>query len=114
MGLGPSIKTSVRVNITTKHKTPQHTRVDVYPSDRHLAAFEATVGGLHTLRGVNAKLGWPQSLGHCSGFNRGYSRCDYFDICNAYPDVTVEEWRTRELPLGYVRGRFGKRKDRGA
>lgn len=103
----------VRVNITTKHKSPQHTRVDVYPSDRHLAAFEATVGNLHTLRGVNAQLGWPQYLGSCAGYSRGYSRCDYFDICHAYPDVAVATWKTRELPLGYVRG-VGKRKERVA
>lgn len=103
----------VRVNITTKHKNPQHTRVEVYPSDRHLAAFEMTAANLHAIRGVNEKLGWPQALGHCSGYTRGYSRCDYFDICHAYPDVSVEQWKTRELPLGYTRG-VGKRKDRHA
>ena len=103
----------VKVNITTKHKTPQHTRVDVYPSRRHLEAFERTVGGLHALRKTNEQLKWPQYLGHCSGYVRGYSRCDYFELCHNFPEVSVAQWADRELPLGYTRG-VGKRKNRAA
>lgn len=95
----------VRVNLATKHKTPQFARVDVCPSRDHLAAFENTVGNFHTIRTTMEQLEWPKFLGHCAGYVRGYSKCEYFDLCHGHPAMSVEDWRQqKEPPMGYVHG----------
>ena len=93
------------VNITSKQATPVNTRVTVCPSKMHLAEFERTVGGLVPLRRFSEQLGWRKSLGHCSGFARGYAKCDYYDLCHGYPQTSIDEWKQLalddQLPTGY-------------
>jgi hypothetical protein len=90
----------VVVNVTsTGQKQPQCARVDVLPSRPHLEAFERTGLGLVQIRRQAEKLQWPQYLGHCSGYARGYSRCSYFDLCHDFPQISVAEWADPEIEL---------------
>lgn len=93
----------VKINIATKHKTPQLTRVDVSPSDDHLAAFYSSQVQWRKLKGYMQKLGWPQSLGHCSGYARGYSKCTYFELCHGQPQRSVADWQRESAPYGFVK-----------
>lgn len=94
----------VRINITTTGtKTPQCARTEVYPSDAHLAAFERSMRGLVELRKTAAKQLWPQYLGHCAGYSRGYGRCGFFDVCHNFPEISVNAWKTADLPPTYAR-----------
>ena len=93
----------VRINIATKHKTPQLVRVDVAPSDAHLKAFYDAQVQWGQLRKAMQAMGWPRSLGHCAGYARGYSRCQYFDLCHGQPATTVAQWAKGEAPYGFVR-----------
>jgi len=97
----------VRVNvITTGTKLPQCARVDVLPSEGHLAAFERAMRRWSPLRLTMKALEYPQALGHCSGYARGYSRCDFFGLCHDWPGLGVDHWRQvpdDEIPEGYVR-----------
>lgn len=96
----------VVINIATKHKEPQFTRVDVCPSPAHLAAFEQSVGNFQAIRTTMEALDWPQYLGHCSGYARGYDRCQFYDVCMGHPRVTVDEWAAGQkegldVPFGF-------------
>jgi len=96
----------VRINIvTTGAVVPKCARTEVLPSVEHLAAFERSVLGLNRLRGALEKLAWPQYLGHCAGYARGYGRCQYFDLCHDYPDRVVADWQdpATEVPVTYTR-----------
>lgn len=94
----------VRVNIVTKHKEPRFARVDVCPSRHHLAAFERAQGKWMQVRSVMQKLEWPQAFGHCSGFSRGYSKCQFFEVCHGHPEMGVSDWAAQEEPPdGFVR-----------
>lgn len=94
----------VVVDITTKHKTPQHARVDVLPSRHHLKAFEESVVQWSGVIDHMKFLGWPRALGHCSGYARGYSKCQMYDICHGHPEMTVDAWKKlKDPPLGFVR-----------
>jgi len=93
----------VKINIVTKHKTPQVVRIDVAPSNAHLQAFyDAQVQWKH-VKGVMRTLGWPRSLGHCAGYARGYSRCQFFDVCHGHPQLGVVEWSSGDPPYGFLR-----------
>lgn len=93
----------VIVNIVSKHKTPQTVRVDVAPSDYHLQAFVDSQRQWNQLKVVMQKMGWPQSLGHCAGYARGYSRCQFFDLCHGHPQRGVLEWSSGDPPYGFLR-----------
>jgi hypothetical protein len=93
----------VKINIATKHAQPQLVRTDVAPSDGHLKAFYDSQVSWSRLRSVMEKLGWPQSLGHCAGYARGYSRCTYFDLCHGQPRMSVAQWAGEEPPYGFLR-----------
>jgi len=94
----------VRVNIVTKHKEPRFARVDVCPSRYHLAAFEQSQGKWVQVRGVMQQLEWPQAFGHCSGFSRGYGKCQFFAVCHGHPRMGVSDWAAQEdPPEGFVR-----------
>jgi hypothetical protein len=90
----------VKINITTKHKTPQHHRVEVCPSTAHLDSFELEQRNSFEMRRVYAKLGWPKHLGNCTGAARYFKRCGFFDVCHGHPSDTVEELRDNP-PFGY-------------
>ncbi len=94
----------VRINIATKHKTPQFERVDVLPSNRHIEALKSSVTAWSALRKTYEKLGWPQALGHCAGFSRGYKSCKFFDLCHGHPTLSVDYWTKNEPPFGFERG----------
>jgi hypothetical protein len=79
------------INIATKHKVPRFYRFAVCPSDQHLAMFERTVFDLQALREWARARGWPMALGHCAGYARGYSRCQFYDLCHDFPQITVAE-----------------------
>lgn len=81
----------VIVNIVTKHKTPQLFRKPVLSSRAHLQMFEHAMRMWFLLRLEQEKLGWPRSLGHCAGAARGYSKCQFFDLCRSWPTLTLEE-----------------------
>lgn len=88
----------VRVNIATKHKTGAQTvRLDVCPSDSHLAAFERSIRDYKRLLPVMRELKWPQYF-HCAGYSRGYSKCQFYDVCHDHPGRDVNYWRNADLP----------------
>ncbi len=91
----------VKINIATKHKTPQFTRIDVCPSREHLDAFVRAIQHWSVVRHQMAQLDWPQALGHCSGYARGYSRCQFFELCHGHPAMSVDDWATTEAPYGF-------------
>jgi hypothetical protein len=93
----------VKINIATKHKLPQLIRIDVSPSDAHLQAFYASQRQWQKLKEYMEKLGWPRSLGHCSGFNRGYTKCTYFNLCHGHPQRNVADWQQESAPYGFVK-----------
>jgi len=96
----------VKINITTKQARPQFARFEVYPSERHLILFERNLLAWTQLLNYYADYGYPQALGHCSGYARGYGRCQFYEICHGQPNVTVEQWckaEDNELPYGYKR-----------
>lgn len=93
----------VVINITTKHKTPRFERLRVTPSLDHLRMFERTMYYWHEMREEAELRGWPQAIGHCAGAPRGYTRCDYYNLCHGRPDVPVERLMKDDLPYGYVR-----------
>lgn len=92
----------VVVGIGTKQKTPQFDRVEVMPSDAHLRAFEESLVQWTQVREHMKFLEWPRALGHCSGYARGYSKCQYYDLCHGHPGMTVADWKQQpDPPLGY-------------
>lgn len=95
----------VKVNlITTSHKVPRCERVHVYPSKYHLQGFVEAVADQHAMRLAAEHRGWPQSLGKCSGYARGYSKCQFFDLCHAHPTTSVQDWIDQEdPPIGFIR-----------
>jgi hypothetical protein len=102
----------VLVNISkkgTEKKPPEFTRVEVCSSDRHLQSLERTLRVRPKLLPVYAQLGWPQWLGNCSGFARGYSKCEFYNLCHDNPHRGVDYWTDPgvELPDGYSRGGGG-------
>ena len=101
----PTFK-GVKVNIATKQATPQCVRLEVYPSRYHLEAFERSIAAWDRVKDYCAECGYPQALGHCSGYARGYGRCAYYDLCHGHPLTTVEQWQDstdEQLPFGYRR-----------
>lgn len=95
----------VIVNIATKSQTPKFERVKVNPSDAHLQMFEDNMKSWTKLRRQYEKNNWPQALGSCSGFARGYTTCEFFKLCHGYPERSVEDWqRAKELPDGFTCG----------
>jgi hypothetical protein len=92
-----------KINIASKQKTPVLIRHDVLPGVQALQAFERMVGQAETLRGVHEMLGWPKSLGHCAGYARGYSKCQFYELCRGYPLETVKSLKLwRDPPSGFV------------
>lgn len=86
----------VRVNIASKHKTPRLVRHDVCPSQAHIDDFEHQMVAWMSVQENMERLGWPKSLGHCSGYARGYSRCTYYEVCHGFPAASVtdiSEWK---------------------
>lgn len=94
----------VKVDIATKAKSPKYVRIDVCPSPEHLQAFEKQVMDWLKIKSFYEKLGWPQSFGRCAGYARGYSKCQYYDLCHGHPTTSVREWAEAEdPPLGFTR-----------
>lgn len=91
------------VNITSKHVKPQHQRVLVCPSDAHLRAWERSMTDWTLLADLMREREYPQALGTCTGPDRGYRRCSYFELCHGWPEATVEDWKGWEPPEGFVR-----------
>jgi hypothetical protein len=91
-----------KINIASKQKVPILIRHDVLPSTQHLIAFERMLGQWEDMRGVYEKFGWPKSLGHCAGYARGYSKCQFYELCREHPLETVETIRQwRDAPSGF-------------
>jgi len=89
----------IKVNlVSTGHVNPRLERVECYPSKYHLAAFERAVKDQNAMRKAAAARGYPMSLGQCAGYARGYSRCQYYDLCHAFPQLTVDDWLNQEDP----------------
>jgi hypothetical protein len=96
----------IRVNIATKTRTPKYVRVEVCPSPAHLQAFEQQVMDWLKVRDFFEGLGWPQSFGRCAGYSRGYSKCQYYELCHGHPTTTVREWmELPEPPFGFTRNK---------
>lgn len=93
----------VIVNIITKQKKPECERVEVCPSPAHVADFERQMRLWYELRDIYAAMGWPKHLGACSGFARGYTVCPFYDICHAFPEMSVESLAYLAPPFGYCR-----------
>lgn len=93
----------VLVNITTKQLRPKFERVEVCPSEDHLNMFVRAVMSWDQLRDYAEQLDWPQALGNCAGPTRGYTRCDYFEVCHGSPRDGVAELVQQEPPFGFFR-----------
>ena len=94
----------ILINLATKHKTPQFVRHNVDPSRLHLDAFTTSIKAWTKLRPIYGRIGWPQALGHCSGAARGYSRCQFYELCHGFPQLTVNDWlNAKDPPVGFVR-----------
>lgn len=92
-----------KINIASKQKTPVLIRHDTNPGTQALQAFERMLCQSETLRGVYKQLGWPKSLGHCAGAARGYSKCQFYELCRGYPLETVKSLKQwRDAPSGFV------------
>lgn len=96
------------INIVTKPKTQNSAikvaRPEVNPNRMHQEAFVRSVSSWIRLRPKFAEEKWPQALGHCAGAARGYSRCQFYDICHGFPQLSVKDWqRAKDLPHGYKR-----------
>jgi hypothetical protein len=91
------------VNITTKQVTPKSDRIESSPSRRHIQAFVDSVTAWSRVIELYEELGWPKALGKCAGAPRGYSRCEFYDICHDHPSTTVEEFAKHEPPIGFRR-----------
>lgn len=93
-----------KINIASKQKTPVLVRHDALPSEQALRAFEISLGERTRLREAYKALGWPKFFGHCAGFTRGYSKCQFYEVCRGFPLETVESLkRWRDPPLGFER-----------
>ncbi len=94
----------IRVNIATKAQTPKYVRVEVCPSPAHLKAFERQVLDWRKLKDFFEKLNWPQSFGRCAGYARGYSKCQFYELCHGHPTTSVREWQEADAaPFGFIR-----------
>lgn len=91
------------VNIVTKGKTPQFERVEVCPSNAHLGSFERSVWAWMQIEKLQGELGYPHAFGACTGPDRGYRRCGFFDLCHAYPLASIEAFQQGAPPDGFVR-----------
>ena len=93
----------VVVDIAGKSKTPKFERVHCIGSPYHLAAFEDSTRRWALANLFLGELGYPKSLGSCAGALRGYSRCTYYDLCHAYPELSIEDFSTMAPPDGFYR-----------
>lgn len=93
----------VIVNIATKHATPKFERLEVSPSDDHLAEFEHSTIQWGLMNEVFKGVGYPRALGSCAGALRGYSRCSYYELCHSRPSWTVEDFTREEPVVGFYR-----------
>jgi len=91
----------VLVNIGTKAKEPRFERIECCPSDLHLASFEESIRRWIRIRNEYALEGWPRALGNCAGFARGYTTCDFYDLCHNRPEWSLEDVKHGPLPTGY-------------
>lgn len=92
----------VLVNITTKHKTVQFFRKEVCPSPAHLRMFEEAIGYWIVLRTAARRTNWPRALGHCAGFARGYSKCQFYSVCRNWPGMSAAQLAA-DPPEGFHR-----------
>jgi hypothetical protein len=105
----------VIVSVTTKQVTPQFQRVPVLPSPEHLRAFEKSIITWQALRSHVERLNYPPNFSACAGYARGYSKCRFYAICSADPDIDLhgveekvhralgeKEPDPRLLPAGFV------------
>lgn len=91
------------VNIASKSKTPEFERVEVLPSQHHLRAFEESTRQWAFINKVFEAAGYPRALGSCAGALRGYSRCQFYDLCYGRPELGIEDWKTIDPPPGFYR-----------
>ena len=91
------------INIATKHSPPRFHRHEVNPSPAHLRAFEQALQSYIRLKQDYARENWPRALGHCSGYARGYGKCQFYSLCHDFPDMHTSDWTKAEPPLGYIR-----------
>lgn len=92
------------VDIVSKQANPKCERLDVNPSPYHLAAFEASTKAWAMATSMYEALGYPRALGSCAGALRGYSRCQYYDLCHGRPEMGVHDWAEQEdPPAGFYR-----------
>jgi intein/homing endonuclease len=97
----PTLK-GVTINLTSKTKTPKHQRVDVCPSNKHIVAFEESLRAWNAVVPTFERHGWPKALGNCSGPMHYFKKCEFFDVCHGWPDVSVAQFLRRPPPLGFV------------
>jgi PD-(D/E)XK nuclease superfamily len=93
----------VLLNIVSKQKTPKLVRHTVIPHAGHLTALEETLGAWVGTREHHSANGWPKAIGHCAGALRGYSKCQFYDLCRHQPTVkiaAIKDWR--DAPLGFI------------
>jgi len=93
----------VLVNIASKHKIARFERVHCFGNPGHLAAWENSTRTWAFANAVLGELNYPKSLGSCAGALRGYSKCAFFDLCSAYPERTIDDFKTTPPPLGFYR-----------
>jgi len=80
----------ILINLTSKHATPRFLRIPVFPSQDHLDVFEFAVTSYGHLEVAYAALGYPPDFTKCSGAPRGYTTCQFYEVCFSHPKLDVE------------------------
>lgn len=96
------------INIITKAKAPQALRHPASISKHHLKAFQDSMMRWNHYRRWVDQYSYPRAYGHCSGAARGYSKCQFYEVCHAYPQFGIQHWKNAEAPDGFVKLRKKK------
>jgi hypothetical protein len=91
------------VNITSKTKNPECDRIHVQPSPEALAVWERAMLAYEQRRAlVEQGTTYIKNYAACT---RRYGRCEFFDLCRAFPSIDEDRARQMteagELPPGY-------------
>lgn len=87
----------VIINIQTKPKTDtsdtalKSHRHEVCPSAAHIRGFNNTIGTRKIMLEAAEQAGWPMYFGNCAGAARGYSKCEFYDLCHDFPDSDAKQ-----------------------
>jgi len=95
---------SVRVDITSKTKVPQHIAVEMVPTPAGLRAFEKAVLSYQRIIEAAARENYPPNFTCCAGAARSFRQCQYYNLCFSNPDLQIADLLAQEQPpFGFVK-----------